>query len=53
MLEELYARSEDWLKYAIQINLLHSTKEENAGLLKSALNDEKIQQALQAVARIS
>jgi len=50
MFEELYNRSEDWLKYAIQINLLHSTKEENAELLKSALQDEKIQQALQDVA---
>lgn len=50
MLSELYARSEDWLKYAIQINLLHSPKEENAELLKSALKDEKIQQALQDVA---
>jgi hypothetical protein len=50
MLAELYARSEDWLKYAIQINLLHSPKEDQAELLKSALKDEKIQQALQDVA---
>jgi len=50
MFEELYARSEDWLKYTIQINLLHSPKEDQAGLLKSALKDEKIRQALQDVA---
>ena len=50
MFAKLYARSEDWLKYAIQINLLHSTKEENAGLLKFALQDEKIRQALWDVA---
>lgn len=50
MFAELYARSEDWLKYAIQINLLHSTKVENAELLKSALQDEKIRQALRNVA---
>ena len=50
MFAELYARSEDWLKYAIQINLLHSPKEDQTELLKSALQDEKIQQALQDVA---
>jgi len=50
MYSKLYDQSEDWLKYAIQINLLHSTKEENAELLKSALQDEKIQRALQDVA---
>ena len=50
MFAELYARSEDWLKYAILVNLFHSTKEEHVELLKSALQDEKIQQALQDVA---
>ncbi len=50
MLAELYARSEDWLKYAIQINLFHSVKEENVELLKTALQDEKIRQALRDVA---
>ncbi|MCE5189278.1 MAG: hypothetical protein LLF75_08905 [Eubacteriales bacterium] len=50
MISELYNRSEDWLKYAIQINLLHSPKEDQSELLKSALQDEKIQQALQDVA---
>lgn len=50
MLEALYARSEDWLKYAIQINLLHSKKKDNTELLKSALSDEKIQRALHDVA---
>ena len=50
MFAELYARSEDWLKYAIQINLLHSLKEDQAELLKSALQDEKIQRALQDIA---
>lgn len=50
MFDELYHRSEDWLKYAIQINLLHSPKEDQAALLKSALKDEKIRQALQDVA---
>lgn len=50
MFDELYARSEDWLKYAIQINLLHSSKENQVGVLKSALKDEKIRQALQDVA---
>jgi len=46
MFTELYDRSEEWLKYAIQLNLLHSPKEENAALLKSALADEKIILAL-------
>lgn len=50
MFDELYHCSEDWLKYAIQINLLHTPKEENVELLKSALKDEKIQQALHDVA---
>ncbi len=50
MLQELYDRSEDWLKYAIQINLLHSPKEDNTELLMSALTDEKIQSALTHVA---
>lgn len=50
MLTELYERSEDWLKYAIQINLLHASKEDNALLLKSALADAKIQQALSEAA---
>ena len=50
MIAELYERCEDWLKYAIQINLLHSPKEDQTELLKSALQDEKIQQALQDVA---
>lgn len=50
MFAELYARSEDWLKYAIQINLLHSLKEDQAELLQFALKDEKIQQALRDVA---
>ena len=50
MLSKLYDQSEDWLKYAIQINLLHSPKEDQAELLKSALQDEKIQRALQDVA---
>lgn len=50
MLEALYARSEDWLKYAIQINLLHAKKEDHAALLQSALNDAKIQLSLNDVA---
>ena len=50
MISELYDQSENWLKYAIQINLFHSPKEDQAELLKSALQDEKIQQALQDVA---
>ena len=49
MYAELYKRSEDWLKYAIQLNLLHSPKEENADLMKSALADEKIKLALNDV----
>ena len=52
MFAELYAHSENWLKYAIQINLFHSTKEENAELLKSALKDEKIRQVLRDVAAL-
>jgi len=50
MLEALYARSEDWLKYAIQINLLHAKKEDHAVLRNSALTDAKIQRALNDVA---
>jgi hypothetical protein len=50
MFEALYARSEDWLKYAIQINLLHAKKEDHAALLKSALTDAKIQLALKDMA---
>lgn len=49
MFDALYARSEDWLKYAIQINLLHTKKEDHAELLKSALKDAKIQHALNDV----
>jgi len=50
MYEALYALSEDWLKYAIQINLLHAKKENHTELLKSALKDAKIQCALEEVA---
>lgn len=50
MLEALYARSEDWLKYAIQINLLHAKKEDHAALRNAALNDAKIHRALSDVA---
>lgn len=50
MLEALYARSEDWLKYAIQLNLLHAKKEDQTALLQSALQDAKIQTALSDVA---
>lgn len=50
MLEALYAHSEDWLKYAIQINLLHAKKEDQTALLQFALQDEKIQTALSDVA---
>ena len=50
MLEALYARSEDWLKYAIQINLLHAKKADHVDLRKAALTDAKIQRALSDVA---
>ena len=50
MLDALYAHSEDWLKYAIQINLLHAKKEDHIELLQSALKDAKIQRALNDVA---
>ncbi len=50
MLMELYERSEDWLKYAIRINLLHESKEDHAALLMSALSDAKIKQALSEAA---
>lgn len=49
-MQVLYDQSEAWLKYAIQINLLHTAKEENTSLLNSALADEKIQSALNNVA---
>lgn len=49
MYEALYALSEGWLKYAIQINLLHSKKEDQTELLKTALSDPKIQYALKDV----
>jgi len=50
MYAALYAFSEDWLRYAIQINLFHAKKEDHAELLKSALKDVKIQDALNDVA---
>lgn len=50
MYEALYARSEDWLRYAIQINLLHAKKEDHAALRMSALKDARIQLALKDVA---
>jgi hypothetical protein len=50
MFEALYALSEDWLKYAIQLKLLHAKKEEHTALLQSTLQDEKIQAALNDVA---
>ncbi len=50
MMEALYARSEDWLKYAIQINLLHAKKINLTELRNSALTDAKIQRALNDVA---
>jgi len=50
MYEALYSRSEDWLRYAIQNNLLHAKKDDQAELLKSALKDAKIQRALNDVA---
>jgi len=50
MYDALYARSEDWLKYAIQINLLHAKKDDIIALRESALSDAKIQHALNNVA---
>ena len=50
MVEALYANGEDWLKYAIQINLLHAKKVDQIALLQSALKDEKIHHALKEVA---
>ena len=50
MFEALYENSEDWLKYAIQINLLHAKKEDQIALLQSALMDAKIQCAFEEVA---
>ena len=50
MFEALYENSEDWLKYAIQINLLHAKKEDQIALLQSALKDAKIQRVLEEAA---
>lgn len=50
MFEALYENSEDWLKYAIQINLLYAKKEYQIALLQSALKVAKIQCALEEVA---
>lgn len=50
MLDALFACSEDWLRYAIRINLLHAKKEDHGELLRSALKDAKIQRALNDVA---
>ena len=49
MLTELYERSEDWLKYAIHINLLHTPKSEIIELRKSSLTDVKIQGLLRNI----
>jgi len=50
MIETLYENSEDWLKHAIQTNLLHAKKKDQIALLQSALMDAKIQRALEQVA---
>ena len=40
--EALLNRSEDWLKYAIHLNLLHEPKEALGDLRLSVLHNEKI-----------
>lgn len=49
MIAELYERSEDWLKYAIQVNLLHTPKNETIELREAALADVKIQGLLKNI----
>lgn len=41
--------SEDWLKYTIQLNLLHQSKNELAELRKRAIKDSKIQSCLHII----
>ena len=43
-------RSEDWLKYAIQVNLLHRPKHEIADLRTAALADVRVQSYLDDIA---
>ncbi len=44
--QKLLDSSEDWLKYAIQINLLHQSKDDLAELRKAALTDYRIRNYL-------
>ena len=49
-LEKLLNISEDWLKYAIHINLLHESKENLVQLREEALKDSKIRTMLNDIA---
>jgi len=48
--EALLNRSEDWLKYAVRVNLLHEPKESLNVLRRSVLRDERIKSYLKDVA---
>lgn len=48
-LEMLLSLSENWLKYAIHINLLHESKEDLVQLREEALRDDKIQTMLKDI----
>lgn len=50
MYQELFNRSENWLKYAIQVNLLLRPKEEIIKLRMAALTDARIQSYLDDIA---
>ncbi|HNX13342.1 MAG TPA: hypothetical protein PK854_10930 [Oscillospiraceae bacterium] len=47
--QALLDRSEDWLKYAIHLNLLHGPKEKLKDLRKNVLRDEKIKSCLKDI----
>ena len=47
---ELFNRSENWLKYAIQVNLFLRPKEEIVELRTAALTDARIQSYLDDIA---
>lgn len=50
MYQELFDRSENWLKYAIQVNLFRRPKDELIELRTAALTDAKIQSYLDDIA---
>jgi len=48
--EVLLNRSEDWLKYAVRVNLLREPKESLIKLRQSALSDERVKSCLRDIA---